>query len=82
MARQRLFGLGWLSKLGDCEDIYHRKLEDVEGDTSVTAQQYGKVVLVLKRSWWSAIKHKCASRAYHVIKDLREYRRTHKWQAP
>ena len=82
MARQRLFGFGWVSKLGDCEDIYHSKLEDVEGEMSIAVQQYGKVTQLLKRSWWSAIKNKCASRAFHITMELRKYRRTHKWKAP
>jgi hypothetical protein len=82
MARQRFFGFGWVSKLGDWEDIYHSRLEDIEGDMAATAQQYGKVVQVLKRSWWSVIRKKCAARAFRVTKELREYRRSHKWQAP
>ena len=40
MARQTLFG-GWLSKLGDLEDIFHKRLEDVEGPT------YGKAITFL-----------------------------------
>lgn len=56
MARQHFFGCGWLSKLGDLEDIFHRELIDVEGDTSPTSQEYGRVVQVLKRSWWTAAR--------------------------
>jgi hypothetical protein len=55
MARQHLLGVGWLSKPGKMEDILHRNLADLEGDTSVAANQYVKVVLVLKRTWWSAV---------------------------
>jgi hypothetical protein len=82
MARQRFFWRGWLSKLGDWEDIYHAKLEDVEGDMSATAHQYGKVVCILKRSWWAAIKHGCVSRSIRITRELREYRRAHKWETP
>lgn len=54
MARQHFAGRGWLSKLGSLEDILHRELEAVEGDTSALAGQYGKVVQILKRTWWTA----------------------------
>jgi hypothetical protein len=81
MARQRALG-GWSSKLGDWEDIYHAKLEDIEGDISAMANQYGRVVQVLRRSWWSAIKYGCASRAFCIAQELRKYRRTHKWANP
>ena len=43
MARQDLLGRGWLSKLGDFEDILHPGLEDVEN------QDYGSVEVILKR---------------------------------
>jgi hypothetical protein len=83
MARQRLFGFGWLSKLGTRdEDIYHAELGDIEGEMSATAGQYGRVVQVLRRSWWAAIKYRCISRAIRITRELREYRRTHKWEAP
>jgi hypothetical protein len=82
MARQRFFWWGWLSKLGAWEDIYHAKLEDVEGEMSATANQYGKVVQILKRSWWSAIKYGCIPRAIGITRAMWEYRRTHKWQDP
>ena len=57
MARQSFWG-GWLSKLGDYHDIFHPRLVDVEGDTSPEAGQYGIVVKFIKRSWWSAIRHR------------------------
>lgn len=57
MARQRFLGRGWLSKLGDLEDILHGELQDIEGSTSALATQYGTVVQILKRSWWTAAKH-------------------------
>jgi hypothetical protein len=85
MARQRLFGRGWLSKAGDCEDFIHRRLEDIEGDVSTLAAaagSYGIVVEILRRGWWSAFKYGCASRAFKIAGEMREYRRTHKWDAP
>jgi hypothetical protein len=57
MARQHCLGRGWLSKLGVLEDISHRRLEDLEGDVSPMANQYGKVVQILKRDWWTALFH-------------------------
>jgi hypothetical protein len=54
MARQHFLGRGWLSKAGSMEDILHPNLEDIEGDTSIFANQYGKVTLILKRTWWKA----------------------------
>jgi hypothetical protein len=57
VARQRLFGGGWLSKLGDYEDIYHRQLRDVEGDISPLSTEYGTVVQYLKRSWLRTFQH-------------------------
>lgn len=55
MARQHILGRGWLSKVGDWEDIVHAKLEDVEGDMSPLAYQYGRAVQLMKRSWGAAI---------------------------
>ena len=55
MARQHLFGKGWLSKIGDYEDIFHRELSDIETDSSPMSFGYGKVKQVLKRPWWRAI---------------------------
>jgi len=49
MARQDLFGRGWLSKLGDLEDIRHRNLSDLDGD------QYGRVTKILRRSVLKAV---------------------------
>jgi hypothetical protein len=63
MARQELLGRGWLSKLGVLEDILHRDVRAVENGT------YGLVVAVLKRTWWSALRHgmleawKCVARS-------------------
>lgn len=55
MARQHFLGRGWLSKVGDLEDIRHRRLEDVEGSTSALTFEYGEVVQILKRGWWTAL---------------------------
>jgi len=63
MARQHFLGRGWLSKLGDCEDIVHQELDDVAGEMSVMAGQYGKVFQVLRRSWWTAVKKGCIFRS-------------------
>lgn len=62
MARQHLFGLGWLSKPGRMADILHQNLEDLEGDMSVFAFQYGKVTMIVKRTWWSALVRLCLVR--------------------
>jgi hypothetical protein len=62
MARQHLLGRGWLSKTGKMEDILHPNLEDIEGDRSILAGQYGTVTLILKRSWWSALISLCLFR--------------------
>ena len=85
MARQRFLGRGWLSKAGDCEDIIHCRLEDIEGGVSTyaaVAGSYGKVVAILRRSWWSAFKYGCLKRAYQSAREMRAYRRTHKWDTP
>jgi len=82
MARQHFLGWGWLSKAGPHEDIAHKKLDDIEGDIAVTANSYGKVVEILRRSWWSALRHGCLARAVQITREMREYRRTHKWDAP
>ena len=56
MARQHFFGRGWLSKIGLAEDILHQELRDVEGDPDPTIFSYGRVVQILKRSWWTAVR--------------------------
>jgi hypothetical protein len=50
MARQHFLGRGWLSKLGNLEDIFHRELQDIAGGTSTLAGQYGEVERFLKRA--------------------------------
>lgn len=57
MARQCLFRPGWLSKLGDFDDIFHRELYAVEGNKSPQSNEYGEVVQYLKRSWWKTLKY-------------------------
>ena len=56
MARQHFLGRGWLSKLGPWEDIVHRDLEGIEGDTSPMAYSYGRVTQILRRNWWLALR--------------------------
>ena len=55
MARQHFCGRGWLSKLGDGEDIRHLKLKDLN------SALYGRSVQILRRSWRDALKHGLAS---------------------
>ena len=55
MARQHVFGKGWISKIGDCEDIFHRELSDIETDPSPLSDGYGTVKQILKRSWLVAV---------------------------
>jgi hypothetical protein len=65
MARQKFWGRGWLSKLGDWEDIAHADLRCIEGDPSpiaVALGSYGQVEEILKRSWWSALVNLCIFR--------------------
>lgn len=57
MARQHFLGRGWLSKIGDWEDIVHPELKNLEGKTAPPpAQGYGRVHTILKRSWLKAIR--------------------------
>jgi hypothetical protein len=79
MARQHLWGRGWLSKLGAEEDIIHQKAEDVEGDTAATAGQYGIAVQYMKRSWGAALVKLCLFRcAWSAVKFL-TYRIVVRW---
>jgi hypothetical protein len=55
MARQHVFGKGWLSKIGDCEDIFHKELSAIETDPSPYMSGYGEVRQILKRSWLRAL---------------------------
>jgi hypothetical protein len=60
MARQRLWGSAWLSKVGKLEDIVHQDLQSIEGDPSpipiALGKSYGMVAHVLRRTWWSAMR--------------------------
>ena len=62
-ARQRVFGIGWLSKLGNLEDIMHPALEDLNDG------YYGQPVKYMKRSWCSAlIRRRTFHCAWRTIK--------------
>ena len=62
-ARQRVFGIGWLSKLGNLEDIMHPALEDLNDG------YYGQPVEYMKRSWCSAlIRRRTFHCAWRTIK--------------
>jgi hypothetical protein len=57
MARQHFVGRGWLSKIGDWEDIVHSELKNLEGRTEPDPRQgYGRVETYLKRSWFAAAR--------------------------
>jgi hypothetical protein len=57
MARQHFVGRGWLSKIGDWEDIVHSELKNLEGRTEPEPRQgYGRVGKYLKRSWFAAAR--------------------------
>lgn len=77
MARQHFAGRGWLSKLGHWEDIVHLSLEDVQGDMSATAWEYGEVTQVLKRSWWTALIKLCLFRSSWAALRFWLYRLAH-----
>lgn len=79
MARQRLFRDGWLSKLGDAEDILHPTLGDVVGDISPMAQEYGTVAVVLRRSWWTAASKFCLFRCGWAGMKFAFYRKIIPW---
>jgi hypothetical protein len=79
MARQHFFGKGWLSKCGVLEDIQHADLHSIEGDPSpllaALGRTYGEAVVVLKRSWWSALTHLCFFRGALAAFEFWLYRR-------
>jgi hypothetical protein len=79
MARQHFLGRGWLSKLGSEEDIVHQKLTDVEGNPAAAAQQYGKVVQYMKRSWWTALVTTCLFRSFWAALKFRFYKAFMRW---
>jgi len=77
MARQHFLGRGWLSKLGNAEDIFHGKLTDIEGSTVAMAFQYGEVAQILKRSWWAALVRLCLFRCWWTAFRHWLYRMAH-----
>jgi hypothetical protein len=61
MARQHFFGIGWLSKCGNLEDILHFDLRAVEGDPSAFLAAmgfgtYGQVCRIMRRPWAAAVR--------------------------
>lgn len=62
MARQHLWGNGWLSKLGRCEDVVHAEPTLVCGSINPNALGYGVVALYMKRPWWRAVATLCIFR--------------------
>ncbi len=79
MARQHFWGRGWLSKLGEEEDIFHLEVEAVEGDVAATAGQYGVAVQYMKRSWWTALLKLCLFRCVWAALKFRVYRIVVRW---
>lgn len=77
MARQHFFGRGWLSKIGDFEDILHANLESIEGNPSPYSGTYGQVALILKRNWWETIFHLCLFRSIFCSFKFLIYRIKH-----
>jgi hypothetical protein len=77
MARQHFFGRGWLSKLGIEEDIFHLELKDVEGDIAPMAWQYGRVVQIMRRSWWTVLIKLCMFRCLLHAAKFWLYRMKH-----
>jgi hypothetical protein len=74
LARQDFFGRGWLSKIGDWEDIFHRTLGDVVGSMSESARQYGMVVQVMKRAWRDSFRDGSVFRCAWFAVKFRMYR--------
>ncbi len=73
IARQRLLGRRWLSKLGSEEDIVHDTLADVGGTS------YGAAVHYMKRSWWTAFAKLCLFRHWWATLKFRIYRAVVPW---
>ena len=71
MARQDTFGRGWLSKIGDLEDIIHTTLEDLNGNV------YGAPSIILKRSWLRALLSRHTFHCAWVTFKYWRFRRTH-----
>jgi hypothetical protein len=69
MARQQFFGKRWLSKPGAYEDILHDTLECIASDPPYRDADYGEVLEILKRSWWTALINLCIFRCvWHASK--------------
>ncbi|MBI2681957.1 MAG: hypothetical protein HYX26_01845 [Acidobacteriales bacterium] len=79
MARQHLWGIGWLSKLGALEDIIHESVADVNGDMDPMAQQYGEPVQYMKRSWWIALIRFCLLKSSFAAFKFALYRLVIPW---
>jgi hypothetical protein len=81
MARQHLLGRGWLSKLGQMEDISHYNLKCLEGDPSpieaALGSSYGRVTQILKRTWWAALVNLCLFRSLWASIKFWLYRLRH-----
>ena len=77
MARQHFLGRGWLSKLGMNEDIVHRNVTDVEGNSS--PNEYGTVAQYLKRSSWTALVKLCLFRCLWASLRFWLYRALVRW---
>ena len=71
IARQRIVGRGWHSKLGELEDIVHYDLNALQG------YRYGRVVLILRRSWWSSLVNFCCFKCASASWSHWWYRRQH-----
>jgi hypothetical protein len=68
MARQSISGDGWLSKPGFLEDIRHATLADIGGNHP---NGYGDVAQILKRSWLTALSHRCGLRCLTAFVKIR-----------
>jgi len=77
MARQHCLGRGWLSKPGKLEDIVHPDLACIEGDPSPTSYEYGRVVQILKRDWWTSLLQLCLFRCLWIALEFWLYRLAH-----
>ncbi len=82
MARQHFWGRGWLSKPGNLEDILHSDLGSIEGNPAPMSNEYGKVVQILKRSWWDALLSLCLLRCLWNAAKFYIYRLAHKEATP
>lgn len=79
MARQHFWGRGWLSKLGEEEDIFHLDLKHVQGDMAAEANRHGEVAQIMKRSWWAALIRLCLFRSWWASLRFWFYRKLMPW---